>query len=42
MRRSGPELLDEVSESALFRLGRGISSCLTVLSSGARGRRRVR
>jgi AcrR family transcriptional regulator len=32
MRRSGPELLDEISESALFRLGRGISSCLTVLS----------
>ena len=33
MRRSGPDLLDEISESALFRLGRGISSCLTVLSS---------
>jgi AcrR family transcriptional regulator len=33
MRRSGPELLDEISESALFRLGRGISSCLTVLST---------
>jgi len=33
MRRSGPELLDEISESALFRLGRGISSCLTVLSN---------
>ncbi|MBZ5733661.1 TetR/AcrR family transcriptional regulator; helix-turn-helix transcriptional regulator [Nocardioides sp. TRM66260-LWL] len=33
MRRSGPELLDEISESALFRLGRGISSCLSVLSS---------
>lgn len=32
MRRSGPELLDEISESALFRLGRGISSCLSVLS----------
>lgn len=32
MRRSGPELLDEISERALFRLGRGISSCLTVLS----------
>ena len=26
MRRTGPELLDEISESALFRLGRGISS----------------
>jgi AcrR family transcriptional regulator len=31
MRRSGPELLDEISESALFRLGRGISGCLAVL-----------
>jgi AcrR family transcriptional regulator len=31
MRRSGPELLDEISESALFRLGRGISACLAVL-----------
>jgi AcrR family transcriptional regulator len=28
MGRSGPELLDELSESALFRLGRGIASCL--------------
>ena len=33
MRRSGPELLDELSESALFRLGRGISSCLATLSA---------
>ena len=33
MRRTGPELLDEVSESAMFRLGRGISSCLSELSS---------
>jgi AcrR family transcriptional regulator len=33
MRRSGPELLDEISESALFRLGRGISGCLATLSS---------
>ncbi len=32
MRRSGPELLDEISESALFRLGRGISGCLSILS----------
>ena len=32
MRRPGPELLEEISESALFRLGRGISACLTVLS----------
>ena len=33
MRRTGPELLDEVSESAMFRLGRGISSCLVTLST---------
>ncbi len=32
MRRPGPELLEEISESALFRLGRGISACLTQLS----------
>ncbi len=32
MRRTGPELLDEISESALFRLGRAISGCLSVLS----------
>jgi len=32
MRRTGPELLEEISESALFRLGRAISSCLNVLS----------
>jgi AcrR family transcriptional regulator len=31
MRRSGPELLDEISESALFRLGRAISGCLAIL-----------
>jgi AcrR family transcriptional regulator len=31
MRRSGPELIDEISESALFRLGRGISGCLALL-----------
>ncbi len=31
MRRSGPELLEEISEGALFRLGRGISSCLATL-----------
>jgi AcrR family transcriptional regulator len=31
MRRSGPELIDEISESALFRLGRAISGCLAVL-----------
>ncbi len=33
MRVPGEELLDEISESALFRLGRGISSCLSVLSA---------
>lgn len=33
MRRSGPELLDEISESALFRLGRGISSNLALLTA---------
>ncbi len=31
MRRRGDELLDEISESALFRLGRAISGCLAVL-----------
>lgn len=31
MRRQGSELLDELSESALFRLGRAITSCLGVL-----------
>ena len=33
MRRSGPELLDEISEGALFRLGRGISGCLAILTA---------
>jgi len=28
MRRPGPELLDEVSEGAMYRLGRGIATCL--------------
>jgi AcrR family transcriptional regulator len=28
MRRPGAELLDEVSESAMFRLGRGITACM--------------
>ena len=32
MRRPGPELLEEISESSLFRLGRGISACLARLS----------
>ena len=31
MRRRGDDLLDEISESALFRLGRAISSCLAIL-----------
>ncbi|MEX0427040.1 TetR/AcrR family transcriptional regulator [Nocardioides sp. DS6] len=31
MRRRGPELLDELSESALFRLGRAITGCLSIL-----------
>src|SRR6476469_6540035 len=34
MRRPGPELLEEISESSLFRLGRGISACLAQLSEG--------
>lgn len=33
MRRPGPELVEEISESSLFRLGRGIAACLTVLST---------
>jgi len=32
MRRPGPELLDEISESALFRLGRAISGCLRIIT----------
>lgn len=31
MRRPGPELLEQVSEGALFRLGRAISGCLRTL-----------
>jgi AcrR family transcriptional regulator len=31
MRRRGDELLEEISETALFRLGRGMSGCLAVL-----------
>ena len=38
MRRPGPELLEEVSEGAVYRLGRGIATCLarvaSVLESG--------
>ena len=33
MRRTGTELFDEVSESAMLRLGRAIASCLSVLRS---------
>jgi len=33
MRRPGPELLEEISESAMFRLGRAVSGCLTVVST---------
>ncbi|HWI42577.1 MAG TPA: TetR/AcrR family transcriptional regulator [Nocardioides sp.] len=32
MIRPGEELLEELSEGALFRLGRGITSCLTIFS----------
>lgn len=32
MRRTGPELLDEISESAMFRLGRAIAACLRPLT----------
>lgn len=37
MIRPGHELLDELSESALFRLGRGITSCLSILSDTLAG-----
>lgn len=33
MRRSGPALLDELTDSALLRLGRAISGCMTVLTT---------
>ena len=33
MRRPGPELLDEISEGALYRLGRGISTCLAPVAA---------
>lgn len=33
MRRTGPELLDEISEGAMFRLGRAIAGCLKELST---------
>jgi AcrR family transcriptional regulator len=31
MRRTGPELRDEISEGAMYRLGRGIATCLATL-----------
>lgn len=33
MRRRGTDLLEEITESALFRLGRAISACLTILTT---------
>ncbi len=33
MRRPGPELLDEISEGAVYRLGRGISTCLAPVAA---------
>lgn len=33
MRRPGPELFDEIAESALFRLGRSIAGCLAILTA---------
>jgi AcrR family transcriptional regulator len=36
MRRRGDELLEEISEGALFRLGRGISGCLAILVAALR------
>jgi len=36
MRRPGPELLDEISEGSMYRLGRGISTCLAMVASAVR------
>lgn len=33
MRRTGTELLEEISEDAMLRLGRGMSGCLAVLTT---------
>lgn len=33
MRRPGPELLEEISEGAVYRLGRGIATCLARVTS---------
>lgn len=32
MRRTGPELLEEISEGAMYRLGRGIATCLATVA----------
>ena len=36
MRRPGPELLEEVSESAMFKLGRGITGCMEQIAGVVR------
>lgn len=36
MRRPGPELLEEISEGSLFRLGRGIAGSLALLTAALR------
>jgi AcrR family transcriptional regulator len=36
MRRTGPELLDEISEGAMYRLGRSIATCLATLADTIR------
>jgi AcrR family transcriptional regulator len=36
MRRPGPELLDEVSEGSMYRLGHGIATCLAPVASAIR------
>ena len=33
MGRPGPELLDEISEGAMYRLGRGIATCLSTVTA---------
>jgi AcrR family transcriptional regulator len=33
MRRPGPELLEEISEGSMYRLGRGISTCLATVAA---------
>src|SRR3954447_4063304 len=36
MRRPGPELLDEISEGSMYRLGHGIATCLAPVASAIR------